>query len=184
MPSHRHERLVERLINLNALLAETLERKPSRARERDANAFKGKIEKVKKQLKIAKPLPKGELAVELAEACGVTKAMSSDFLDALAVLGTAEVKKTGLFIVPGLARLKVKTLPQRVAWKKGLFGKEVMMKAYPSRRVMKAFPVAALKRSLGCKSKSSKTHGGGASTRGRGASTRGRGASTRGRARM
>ena len=148
MPSHRHERLVERLINLNALLAETLEREPSRALPALVSVFKGRIEKVKKQLKIAKPLPKGELAVELAEDCGITKAMALDFLDSLAVLGTAEVKKTGLFVVPGLARLKVKTLPQRVAGKKGLFGKEVMMKAYPSRRVMKAFPVAALKRSL------------------------------------
>ena len=148
MPSHRHERLVERLINLNALLAETLERKPSRALPALVSVFKGRIEKVKKQLKIAKPLPKGELAVELAEDCGITKAMALDFLDSLAVLGTAEMKKTGLFVVPGLARLNVKTLPQRVAGKKGLFGKEVMMKAYPSRRVMKAFPVAALKRSL------------------------------------
>ena len=127
-------------------MAETLERKPSRARERGANVFKGKIDKVEKQLKIAKPLPKGELAVELAEDCGITKAMALDFLDLLAVLGTAEV--IGLFVVPGLARLKVKTLPQRVAGKKGLFGKEVMMKGYPSRRVMKAFPVAVLKRSL------------------------------------
>ena len=184
MPSHRQYRRLQRSITLNALLMDTLERKPSRARDRDANHLRARLEKVEKLLKHPKPLPKGELAADLAEDCGVAKADALAFLDSFAALGTKEVKKTGLFIIPGLARLKIKALPQRTAGKAQLFGKAVMKKGYPSRQILKAFPVPALKRSLGCKSKSSKTHGGGASTRGRGASTRGRGASTRGGARM
>ena len=93
MPSHRLERLLQRSITLNALLMETLERKPSRARDRDANHLRARLEKVEKLLKHPKPLPKGELAADLAEDCGVAKADALGFLDSLAALGTKEVPK-------------------------------------------------------------------------------------------
>ena len=95
-------------------------------------------------------MPPGRIAETLANECMVGKAFAWFFLHQLANLAAAELKKTGLFIVPGLARLKVKTLPQRVAGKAQL-GKEVMRKGYPSRGVLKAFPVPALKRNLRCK---------------------------------
>ena len=79
---------------------------------------------------------------------GVKKSVASKLLDTLASVATAEVKKTGVFTVPGLARLKIRTKPATKAGKREVFGKVVMVKAKPARKIVKAFPVAALKASI------------------------------------
>merc|ERR1711920_1036376 len=61
---------------------------------------------------------------------------------------TKEVQKTGIFAVPGLARFKVRTKPATKAGKREVFGKLIMVKAKPAKKIVKAFPVAALKKSI------------------------------------
>merc|ERR1712107_763152 len=51
----------------------------------------------------------------------------------LAEVGTAEVKKTGVFTIPGLARIKTRRKPATKASKKMMFGKEVVVKAKPAK---------------------------------------------------
>merc|ERR1712232_322726 len=93
-------------------------------------------------------MSKGGIAEALATTCEVEKAVASKCLDELARVATQEVKKTGVFTVPGLARLKIRTKPATKAGKREVFGKVVMVKAKPARKIVKAFPVAALKASI------------------------------------
>merc|ERR1712045_55281 len=93
-------------------------------------------------------MSKGALADALATKCELKKAVASKMLEALAGIATAEVKKAGVFAIPGLARLKIRTKPATKAGKREVFGKVVMVKAKPATKVVKAFPVAALKASI------------------------------------
>merc|ERR1712203_330426 len=93
-------------------------------------------------------MSKGGIAEALATACEVKKTIVSKCLDELARVATQEAKKTGVFTVPGLARLKIRTKPATKAGKREVFGKVVMVKAKPARKIVKAFPVAALKASI------------------------------------
>merc|ERR1712056_163142 len=96
----------------------------------------------------AKAMSKGGIAEALAAACELKKAVASKCLDELAKVATTEVKKTGVFAVPGLVRLKIRTKPATKAGKREVFGKVVMVKAKPARKIVKAFPVAQLKASI------------------------------------
>ena len=84
---------------------------------------------------------------------GSTKARLEDQrgesgLRSLAALGTQEVKKNGIFTIPGLCRIKTKTKKATKAGKRMMFGQEVKVKAKPARTVVKAFAVAALKNQI------------------------------------
>ena len=65
----------------------------------------------------------------------------------LAEVATQGVKKTGVFAMPGLFKLKIRNKPAK-AGKREVFGKVVMVKAKPARKIVKAYPVAALKQSI------------------------------------
>merc|ERR1712045_476896 len=93
-------------------------------------------------------MSKGALAEALATQTELKKSVVSKALDALAGIATKEVKKTGVFTIPGLARLKVRTKPATKAGKREIFGKVVVVKAKPAKQIVKAFPVAALKASI------------------------------------
>merc|ERR1712137_29181 len=95
----------------------------------------------------AKAMTKGALAAAL-ETENVKKSVISKLLGALAEVGTTEVKKTGVFTIPGLVRIKTKKKPATKAGKKMMFGQEVVVKAKPAKTVVKAFPVAALKSAI------------------------------------
>merc|ERR1712113_1260655 len=95
-----------------------------------------------------KAMSKGALADALATECELKKTVCSKLLDTLAGVATKEVKKTGVFTIPGLCRLKIRTKPATKAGKKEIFGKVVMVKAKAARKIVKAFPVAALKASI------------------------------------
>ena len=56
-----------------------------------------------------------------------------------------EVKKNGIFTLPGLCRIKTRMKPATKAGVRMAFGQEMKVKAKPARTVVKAFPVAALK---------------------------------------
>merc|ERR1712039_342685 len=95
-----------------------------------------------------KPMTKGAIADALATSCELKKSVCSSLIDSLAEIATTEVGKTGLFSIPGLFRLKTRTKPATKAGKREIFGKVVMVKAKPARKIIKAFPAAALKNSI------------------------------------
>merc|ERR1712226_947872 len=97
---------------------------------------------------IARAMTKGAIAETVAAACEIKKSVAVKALDVLAATATAETKKAGVFCVPGLCRLKIRTKPATKAGKREVFGKVVMVKAKPARKIVKAFPVAALKASI------------------------------------
>merc|ERR1719168_179582 len=89
-----------------------------------------------------KPMTKGAIAEALATSCELKKSVCAKFIDSLAEIATKEVGKTGIFSLPGLCRLKTRTKPGT----REVFGKVVMVKAKPARKIVKAFPAAALKK--------------------------------------
>merc|ERR1712060_329517 len=95
-----------------------------------------------------KPMSKGAIAEALATSCELKKSVCSKVIDSLAEIATTEVGKTGLFSIPGLCRLKTRTKPATKAGEREVFGKVVMVKAKPARKIVKAFPAAALKKSI------------------------------------
>ncbi len=97
----------------------------------------------------AKPATKGEIFSNLSEKTGLSKSEISSVFTALSeVIGKELGKKgPGLFVVPGLLKLKVVRKPATKA-KQGVnpFTKEPMtIKAKPARNVVKALPLKALK---------------------------------------
>merc|ERR1712207_76016 len=76
---------------------------------------------------------------------GVKKGVISTALSTLAELATAEVKKSGKFVIPGVAMIKTRLKKATKAGKREVFGKVVMVKAKPAKTVVKAFPAKALR---------------------------------------
>merc|ERR1712224_45928 len=103
--------------------------------------------KAMKSMKAAgkKAMTKGALVKALAEQHEMKTKVCSGLMASLATLATAEVKKTGIFTIPGLCRIKTRVKPATKAGVRIAFGKEMKVKAKPARTVVKAFPVAALK---------------------------------------
>merc|ERR1712038_415279 len=93
-------------------------------------------------------MSKGALADALATAAELEKSQVAKILGSLAAIATTEVKKAGVFTLPGLCRIKTRVKPATKAGKREIFGKMQIVKAKPARTIVKAFPVAALKRSI------------------------------------
>merc|ERR1712096_405559 len=105
-----------------------------------------KTAKTTKAMKVGgKAMTKGALAKLLAEQHEMKTKVCSGLIDSLAALATTEVKKTGIFTIPGLCRIKTRLKPATKAGVRMAFGQEIKVKAKPARTVVKAFPVAALK---------------------------------------
>merc|ERR1712004_363251 len=98
-------------------------------------------------MKGAGAMTKGALADALVTE-DVKKKYVVKLLATLAEIGTAEVKKSGIFTIPGLCRIKTRKKPATKAGKREIFGKMVIVKAKPAKTVVKAFPVAALKAAI------------------------------------
>merc|ERR1719456_1567073 len=92
-----------------------------------------------------KAMTKGGLMKMLAEQHEIKAKVCSGLFDSLATLATTEVKKNGIFTIPGLCRIKTRVKPATKAGVRMAFGQEIKVKAKPARTVVKAFPVAALK---------------------------------------
>merc|ERR1712117_149990 len=93
-------------------------------------------------------LSQSGITAAITAATGLKGADCKKVLASLAAVGTKEVKSTGKFTVPGLAMLKLKTKPATKAGKREMFGKVVVVKAKPAKKIVKAFAVAALKKSV------------------------------------
>merc|ERR1711882_1529 len=93
----------------------------------------------------AKALTKGAIRTTLAEQNELKAKQCAGIMDSLAALATAEVKKAGKFVIPGICMIKTRHKPATKAGTRMAFGKEVKVKAKAARTIVKAYPVAALK---------------------------------------
>merc|ERR1719359_2554505 len=101
-----------------------------------------------KAMKAGKAMTKSTIAATLAAEFELKQNVAGKIIASLAELGTKEVQKNGIFTFPGLCRIKTRQKPATKACKKEIFGKMQMVKAKPARTIVKAFPVAALKKSV------------------------------------
>merc|ERR1711972_3888 len=91
---------------------------------------------------------KGGLAQSIADELEMKKKDVATVLDSLASIAATEVKKAGKFTIPGVAMAKTRVKPATKAGKREIFGKVVVVKAKPAKTVVKALPVAALKKAV------------------------------------
>ena len=95
------------------------------------------------------PLSKSDLVQKIADQFDekLTRKDVKGIIESVATIGHTELKKNGVFVVPGLVRMVVVKKPATKA-RKGInpFTKqEVMFKAKPARKVIKGRPVKAAK---------------------------------------
>merc|ERR1719422_706885 len=96
----------------------------------------------------AKAMSKGTLLKTIATEQGLKSNMCSQVFNTFVSIASKEVKKTGVFAIPGLCRIKTRTKPATKAGKREIFGKMQIVKAKPAKTIVKAFPVSALKKSI------------------------------------
>merc|ERR1712151_583599 len=82
-------------------------------------------------------LTKSALTASLGETCGVKSSVANKMLGEVVSIATAEVKKNGIFTLPGLCRIKTRVKPATKAGKREMFGKTVVVKAQPAKTVVK-----------------------------------------------
>merc|ERR1712144_20999 len=90
-------------------------------------------------------MTKGALTKAIATEHGLKQKACSEVLNSFVSIATSEVKKSGVFTIPGICRIKTRTKPATKAGVRMAFGQEIKVKAKPARTIVKAFPVAALK---------------------------------------
>merc|ERR1711935_69767 len=76
---------------------------------------------------------------------GLKKKEVKGVFDSLCEVATAEVKKAGKFVIPGITMLKLKNKPARKACERMIFGEMRKVSAKPASKVVKAFPAKSLK---------------------------------------
>merc|ERR1719326_2290429 len=103
---------------------------------------------MKKAGNAKKQMTKGEITKMLSEQHGLKQKACRDYIASFVEIACQEVKKTGVFTVPGLCKIKTRTKPATKAGIKNIFGKETKVAAKPAKKVVKAFPVAALKKQI------------------------------------
>merc|ERR1719201_1792176 len=96
----------------------------------------------------AKAMTKGALTKALATEHGLKQKACSEVLNSLVDIATKEVKKTGVFTIHGLCRIKTRTKPATKAGVRNVFGKEMKVAAKPAKTIVKAYPVAQLKKQI------------------------------------
>merc|ERR1712190_338396 len=85
--------------------------------------------KAMKAMKAAKAMSKGAVMGAIAEEHGLKRGDCSKMMSSLVDIATKEVKKMGVFTIPGLCRIKTRTKPATKAGVRNIFGKEVKVKA-------------------------------------------------------
>lgn len=99
------------------------------------------------------PLSKSGLVQTLADKVGdkLTRKDVKGLLETIVDIGHAELKKNGIFVLPGLVRMVVVKKPATKE-RKGVnpfTGEPTVFKAKPARKVIKARPVKAAKDAIG-----------------------------------
>merc|ERR1712217_137370 len=104
---------------------------------------------MKKAMKASgKVLSKGGLAEVISTETELKKKDCMRVMDSLAAVATKQVKSAGKVTIPGLCMIKTRVKPATKAGKREMFGKMVVVKAKPAKTVVKAYCVAALKKSI------------------------------------
>merc|ERR1711977_761250 len=98
-----------------------------------------------KSTKATTVMTKSALAAAIAEACEVKNKVASTALATLATVGGEQLKKSGKFVIPGLAMIKTRKKPATKAKKMLMFGEMKLVKAKPAKTVVKAFAAKAIK---------------------------------------
>jgi nucleoid DNA-binding protein len=96
---------------------------------------------------MATQLSKSQLIERIATTTEMSKRDVKNVMDTLVDVGHKELKKNGLFLVPGFAKFVVVKKPATKA-RKGVnpfTGQEMMFKAKPARKIVRARPVKAAK---------------------------------------
>ena len=101
----------------------------------------------KKAAKKVSPMTKTELINALVTASGMTRKQVKDIMENMAAIGHKELKKLGQFTVPGFAKFVVQKKPAQKSRKgKNPFtGEDMVFKAKPARKIVRARPVKAIK---------------------------------------
>jgi len=92
-------------------------------------------------------LTKSQIIEKVAQLKDLAKKDVKAIMEALAEVGHKELKKSGVFVLPGFAKFVVVKKPATKA-RKGInpfTGQEMMFKAKPARKVVRARPVKAAK---------------------------------------
>merc|ERR1711870_142614 len=95
-----------------------------------------------------KVLSKGGLAEVISTETELKKKDCMRVMDSLAAVATKQVKSAGKVTIPGLCMIKTRVKPATKAGKREMFGKMVVVKAKPAKTIVKAYCVAALKKSI------------------------------------
>merc|ERR1739842_137705 len=95
----------------------------------------------------SKVMTKGGLGEALATETEIKKSECMKIVNSLAEIATKQVKSAGKFVIPGVCMIKTRLKPATKAGKREIFGELRIVKAKPAKTVVKAFPVAALKKS-------------------------------------
>merc|ERR1712226_1620922 len=95
-----------------------------------------------------KAMTKSAMAKSIADEFEIKQNVAGKIISSLADIAAKEVKANGKFTFPGFCMIKTRTKPATKAGKREVFGKVMMVKAKPARTIVKADPVAALKKSF------------------------------------
>ena len=92
-------------------------------------------------------MTKSQLVDKIAELQELAKKDVKAMMEALAEVGYKELKKNGVFVVPGFAKFVVikKAATKARMGKNPFTGQEMMFKAKPARKIVRARPVKAAK---------------------------------------
>ena len=96
---------------------------------------------------MAVQMTKSQLIEKIATETEISKKEVKGVLETLASIGYKELKKSGVFLLPGFAKFVVIKKPATKA-RKGtnpFTGEEMMFKAKPARKIVRARPVKAAK---------------------------------------
>ncbi|MET0446021.1 MAG: HU family DNA-binding protein [Pseudorhodoplanes sp.] len=96
---------------------------------------------------MADQMTKSQLIEKISETTELSKKEVKGVIETMATLGYKELKKSGVFLVPGFAKFVVVKKPATKA-RKGtnpFTGEEMMFKAKPARKIVRARPVKAAK---------------------------------------
>ena len=96
-------------------------------------------------------LTKSQLVEKISEQHSeISKRDIKGIMETLSTVGHKELKKSGVFVVPGFAKFVVVKKPATKARKgKNPFtGEEMMFKAKPARKIVRARPVKAVKEAV------------------------------------
>ena len=99
---------------------------------------------------MAVQMTKSQLIEKISTANELPKKDVKGVLEALTDVGYKELKKTGVFVVPGFAKFAVVKKPATKA-RKGtnpFTGEPMMFKAKPARKIVRARPVKAAKEAV------------------------------------